>query len=128
MNDDTRFILRSVGCIPAVLGAITIALGAALAATGGRYLGLALIFALIYGGAATGIGLVVLATGRRWLALAGALACVVSAAVTSLYNEGGYTPPSAPLLETWQIAVLLIDAVAILAALLQLFLPRRAPQ
>ena len=128
MNDDTRFALRSLGCVPAVLGGVSIALGAALAVIGGRYMGLALIFALIYGGAATGVGLVILATGRRWLALAGAITCALSAAVTSLYNEGGYTAPSAPLFETWQIAVLLIDAVAIFAALLQIFLPRRAPE
>jgi hypothetical protein len=128
MNDDTRFILRSVGCIPAVLGAVTLALGAALAATGWRYMGLALVYALIYGAAATGVGLAVLATGRRWIALAAILPCAVSAAVTALYDEGGYTPPSAPILETWQIAVLAIDAIAILAALLQIFLPRRATQ
>jgi hypothetical protein len=119
MNDDVRFALRSVGCIPAVLGGVSIVLGAALAATGGRYMGLALIYALIYGGAASGVGLVVLATGRRRVALAGAFLCVLSAAVTSLYNEGGYTPPSAPLFEDWQIATLIIDAVGLLAGLAQ---------
>jgi hypothetical protein len=119
MNDDTRFALRSIGCIPAVLGGVSIVLGAALAATGWRYMGLALIYALIYGGAASGVGLVVLATGRRWLALAGAFLCVLSAGITSLYNEGGYTPPSAPRFEDWQIVVFIIDAVGVLAALAQ---------
>ncbi len=123
MNDDTRFALRSIGCIPAVLGGVSIVFGAALAATGWRYMGLALIFALIYGGAASGVGLVVLATGRRWVALAGAFLCVLSAGVTSLYDAGGYKSPSAPVFEDWQIATLIIDAVGLLAGLAQI--PRR---
>jgi len=121
MNDDARFILRGIGCIPAVLGGISIALGAALAATGGRNMGLALIYALIYGGAASGVGLVLLATGRRWIAVAGSLLCAVSAALTSLYDEGGYAPPTAPILESWQIIVLILDTAGIVAGLVQAF-------
>jgi hypothetical protein len=127
MNDDTRFVLRSVGCVPAVLGVVAIVLGAALAATGWRYMGLALYFALVYGGAASGVGLVVLATGRRWVAFAGALLCAISAAATSVYNTGGYTPPSAPLLEDWQIIVLIIDAVGFIAGVAQALSRRRKP-
>jgi hypothetical protein len=125
MNDDTRFVLRSVGCIPAVLGGLTIALGAALAATGWRYMGLALIFALIWGGAASGIGLVTLATGRRWIALAGAFVCTLSAAVTALYNLSPQTPAASMPLEPWQFQALAIDAVGILAGVVQAVFRRR---
>lgn len=126
MNGDTRFVLRSVGCIPAVLGALSIALGAALTATGWRYMGLVLILALIWGGAASGIGLVTLATGRRWIALAGAFVCTLSAVVTVLYNLAPRAPQTSPPLEPWQFQVLLVDAAGVLAGVAQAVFRRRS--
>ncbi len=79
MNDDSRSVLRTLGCIPTGLGATLVLLGSAYALAEWRYGGAVLIWSLMWGAMLVGLGMAVMATGRRWMASLGVAACSVSA-------------------------------------------------
>ncbi len=87
MNEDARFLLRGLGCLPAVLGAIVVGLGAFYAAMEWRYGGAVLVWSLMWGLMLSGVGLVVMSTGRRWMAVVGLAACAGSAQLVHSWEK-----------------------------------------
>lgn len=79
MDDDSRYLLRGVGCLPTSLGALVIALGAFYALMEWRYGGAVLAWGLMWGLMLVGLGLAVMSTGRRWMAFLAIAACAASA-------------------------------------------------
>lgn len=87
MNDDVRSLLRGLGCLPAVLGAIVMGLGAFYAAMQWRYGGAILVWSLMWGLMLSGVGLALMSTGRRWMAACATVACGVSALLVYLWKR-----------------------------------------
>jgi hypothetical protein len=79
MNEDVRFLLRCVGCLPTTLGAIAIALASFYFLSDLRFGGAFLSWALMWGLMLAGIGLGLMSTGRRWMAAVGSVASGFSA-------------------------------------------------
>jgi hypothetical protein len=86
-SDDAQFVLRTLGCMPTLLGGVVVGFGGAYAVTEWRYWWAVLIWSLMWGLMLVGVGLVIMATGRRWLAALGALACTVSASLVFAWER-----------------------------------------
>lgn len=90
MNDDVKFVLRAVGCLPTTLGTGLVLLGTFYWLNEWRFAGTFLFMGLVWGLMFVGLGLVIMSTARVWMSVLGSVAAASSALLIALDARGPY--------------------------------------